>query len=166
MKDYINDSILFIIIISIVYRIRDKLNINRLRFTLIGLAMLLHNLGIFGFYGRFEWYDILTHIFGLFAISFSMFFILEEHIQNKTLLVLVILLASAGVGSIIETIEYSGYLIGGKGEGLFLYGDGDFEEGIDSAWIDSMDDLINNWIGSVVGILFGFSFKFFFSKFN
>ncbi len=159
VKDYINDSILFIIIILMIYRFKDKLNIGKVSFVFLFIAMLLHNLGVFGVYGKFYWYDILTHIFGLFAVSFSMFFALNKHIKNKTFLVLIVLLTSLGIGSIIENIEYSGYLIGGKGEGLFLYGDGDFEMDIDSAWLDSMEDLASNLVGTVLGILFGFLYK-------
>ncbi|MBI4154572.1 hypothetical protein HY498_00605 [Candidatus Woesearchaeota archaeon] len=159
VKDYINDSILFIILVIFVYKFKKILNLSKLSFILIGLSMMLHNLGVFGFYGKFEWYDILTHIFGLSAVGFSVFFFLKDKFKNKLLLILAALMVSSGIGVIIENIEYGGYLILGEGEGAFLYGEGDFQGEKHAAWIDSMQDLINNWIGALLGIFIAINFK-------
>jgi len=159
VKDYINDSILFTIVILFMYKFRKILSLSKISFILIGLSMALHNLGVFGFYGKFEWYDILTHVFGLSAVGFTMFFTLEDKIKPIIFLILIVLIASGGVGVIIENIEYGGYVLLGQGEGLFLYGEGDFQGEKDAAWIDSMQDLIRNWIGALLGILIAINSK-------
>ncbi len=151
--DYVNDSVLFIFLTLLTYKFRKLLNLSLFGYYLLFVAMLMHNLGVFGFYGKFEFYDILTHIYGLAAISFNIYFLLIKYVKVKWFLILGAILISGGIGVIIENIEYSGYILLGNGEGVFLYGDGDIETGINGAWIDAMEDLINNWVGALIGLL-------------
>jgi uncharacterized membrane protein YjdF len=71
------------------------------------------------------------------------------------ILLILAVLASLGVGSVIEISEYVGFLFVGEGEGFFYFGGtGDItqKENTDGAWVNSSIDMIFNLIGSLAGL--------------
>ncbi|MBI2672393.1 DUF2238 domain-containing protein [Candidatus Woesearchaeota archaeon] len=166
---YIADSATSIIVITILFLLYHKFNLNKTIFILIFLAMLFHNLGIFGFYGNSPFpfpYDNLTHFVGGFSLS--IFFInyiktfFKKSRTEKAILILIAVLAALGIGSIIEMTEYIGYLTLGQGEGFLYFGGtgdvtGDYNLG--GAWINSSVDMLFNLIGALSGLIVYFIYK-------
>lgn len=139
-------------------------------FFLILFALFLHDAGILGFYSTsplFLPWDQVTHFIGLFAVGVFFFNFFEDKLQkgksfHNLFLLFIILLASLGVGSLIENVEFAGYTFLGKGEGVLYFGEGDgILEPIDTdmmnfaggGWHNAMRDLISNLLGALAGIV-------------
>ena len=165
---YTNDSLVFIALLTIALIFYKKLNLNKVIFIVLGIAMLLHNLGVFGFYAHTPiliQYDHVTHLVGMFAVSIFLYNYLEKKKLSKVTLILLVFLATLGVGALIEQIEFTGYLSLGKGEGLFYFGgtgdtgvSGLIEQNLQDidelggGFLNTMWDLMYNFFGAVIGI--------------
>jgi MFS superfamily sulfate permease-like transporter len=131
----------------------------------------LHISGVFGYYNispvPLQW-DHITHFAGIFSITTLFFQYSRQYLSNKLSprnisIMLLVLLAGLGIGSIIETCEYSGFMMFGFGEGGFMFGAGDSYKGIQSVtendlnvvgggYFNTMWDLIWNFIGAIIAV--------------
>ena len=168
--DYINDSIILSIILIILFFLRNALKLTPFSFLLIIIASAIHLSGVFGFYNISPLpiqYDHFTHFIGLFAVSILLFNFFKKYFSgsglNNFLILIMIILASLGLGSVIEQAEFLGFLKFGTGEGFLKFGGlGDtLTEGqlrdidlIGGGWINTMWDLIFNFLGSLFGAIF------------
>ncbi len=170
ITEYISDALISIAIIVFVFLVRKQLNLTHTSFILLILALLFHDFGVFGFYNVSPiliQYDHFTHFFGLFAISVIIFNLLKQQFTNSKLanllLIFIMFTSSLGIGSLVEQVEYIGYLKFGTGPGLLRfggYGDTPFNEAdlramdiVGGGWINTMLDLNYNFIGAFAGIL-------------
>lgn len=171
---YIADSIIILIIMTILYLSYDKLNQNIASYLFMLLALSLHNMGVFGFYYKsplryfdpiweqhisphpFQW-DHITHLFSGIALSmifFSFFkrFFTEDKLHNFFIILSIFFIAQ-GIGSIGEIYEFAGFFLIGEGEGATGRGAGDYSlYWISSDWINTMLDLVYNFIGALIGL--------------
>jgi len=100
-------------------------------------------------FGRYEmvWfslpYDFYLHLAAGFAIGMIFFeYFLEKKLPSRiTLAVLV----TAGIGSLLEILEFTGYLVGGAGSGIFFYGTGDYGD-----WANAIQDMFSNTVGALL----------------
>lgn len=133
-----------------------KLKLNFYTYTLLGIALLLHHAGTFGFYNISPLpiqYDHLTHIFGLFAFTLATFNFLRYKDLNKPELILITFLAASGFGAFIEVYEFIGHLFRNSlfwnlFAGLTLDKTDQGRE-----WANSMIDLLYNSLGVVIAII-------------
>ncbi|MEK6847051.1 MAG: hypothetical protein AABY16_02700 [Nanoarchaeota archaeon] len=168
---YISDSFIFIGALLVLYFLRRKFDISELSFILVIIASVLHLSGVFGWYNQSPFiiqYDHLTHLVGLFAIAAVVFDIMKIYFGKSKftnfMLLAMMFLASLGIGSVVEQVEYIGYLKFGTGAGLLRFGGlGDTvlnDENlramdiIGGGWINTMLDLNYNFLGALFGILF------------
>ena len=168
---FIKDMFFSTFIITLAYILFNKLKLNNLTFFLTCFSIMIHNLGAFGLYSTGFLgipYDYITHFIGLFTatliIANLLFGYLGKDTPSKKLpFFLIIFIAGLGVGSIIETIEFSGYLTWGIGEGFFQFGAGDYggledlnnmQTIVGGGYFDTMEDLIVNSIGSLLATTF------------
>lgn len=171
VTEYISDALISIAITLFIFSFRKKLNLTHTSFILIILALLFHDLGVFGFYNASPiviQYDHFTHFFGLFAISIIIFNLLKQYFTKSNvtnfIILLVMFASSLGIGSLVEQVEYIGYLKFGTGPGLLRfggYGDTPFNESdlramdiIGGGWINTMLDLNYNFLGAIIGAIF------------
>ena len=171
VKDYINDSIILLILITLIFLLRKHFDLSSLTFILLIVAFISHNSGVFGFYNNSPLpiqYDHFTHFIGLFSISVLFFNFFKKYFSaNKTnniLILLMILLASLGIGAVVEEVEFLGFLKFGTGDGFLKFGGlGDTQlteqnirdiDIIGGGWINTMWDLIYNFLGALVGVIF------------
>lgn len=156
---YISESIVFSILAIIGFAFYARFNLDTFTYTWVLIAFALHAFGAFRFYAHspvgVEW-DVVTHFFGIFAATLVLFNI-AFHLAGKThrtSVFLLVILAGAGVGVIIEFIEFIGLMTTGFGEGFLGRGFGDFDPRIISSdYIDTIQDLYWNTLGSVVALL-------------
>lgn len=171
VKDYINDSIILIILLSLIYLLRKYLDFTQSIFILLIIGFISHNLGVFGFYNVSPipiQYDHITHFIGLFAVSTLFFNFFKKYFSdnkiNNVLILIIIILATLGVGSLIETAEFLGFLKFGFGEGFLKFGGlGDTPlteevlrdiDLIGGGWVNTMWDLVYNALGALFGVTF------------
>lgn len=166
--EWIIDNSIAIITLTLIFFMSEKLKLNKVGFFLVNLALLSHNLGTFGFYGLsygvFQ-YDNVVHLFSSVVVCYTIFnlFVEKFHFgimssfkKNKFLLTFFIISASITLGVIIEIMEFTGDTFLGTGEGLFFRGTGDSDPtnyGVESQYKDTMQDLIVNTIGSIIGAI-------------
>ncbi len=165
---YVLDLSASVIILIFLFKSYKEFNLNNAIFSLIFLSLLSHNLGVFGFYNNspvYFQYDHLTHFIGGFSLSLFFLNYFSRWSKNKAIIILLALCTALGVGSVIEIIEYLGYLVFGQGDGLFYFGGtGDLgfkQDPLIGAWINSSLDMIFNLIGGLFGIIIYFFMKLF-----
>jgi uncharacterized membrane protein YjdF len=168
--DFIADLILSVFLVIVLYFLYKKLKLNVLTYSLVCLAFILHNLGAFGFYDNFFIpYDYITHFVGIFSITLiianllSYYLLKDKKFRTKDwVILLLVVLSGLGVGSLVETIEFGGYLVWGMGEGFFQFGTGDYValsqetnlvDIVGGGYFDAMGDLVVNLIGALSAVL-------------
>lgn len=170
------DAFSSILLLAAFYFIGKKLNIKTPSILLFNLALIVHNLGTFGFYefglGVIE-YDNLSHIIAAFAGGFiitkvisrrlhvkkGLFF--KRAIEKHRLLALLFVIAFVVfLGMLVELVEFFSFFYFGTGEGLFFTGPGDYDmTNLAGEYFDVMTDLISNIVGAVLGVLAYYSFR-------
>jgi len=166
VKDYINDGIIIIVLLSLIYFGRDSLKLNNFTFLLISFGFLLHNFGVFGFYNvspLFIQWDHITHFFGELAMGVFVFNYLDKsnmfvygRLQTFYLCTFAVL-AAMGFGIFVEFLEFGGYFFVGEGAGVLGHGLGDINtEFINGEWFNTMFDLIFNFFGALVGVILAY----------
>ena len=125
----------------------------RLGVTIVALAvLLLHHLKLYGMFILGIPFDRLMHFTAGIALALIAYDYISRRSSLKPTEVLVIaVLVAAGVGAIMEIIEFVGYSFLGAGEGLLFFGKGDFGEWNNASW-----DLMNNLFGAIVGAIYAF----------
>ncbi|MBD3259563.1 hypothetical protein GF371_02920 [Candidatus Woesearchaeota archaeon] len=168
VRAYYYESIAFILLLIGFYSFYEKLRLNTPLFILLIIASGVHSLGVFGWYNvspiGIPW-DYVTHFFPFIIVSIFFFHFLSQYMSEKfsfktLILIILVFLATLGVGSVVENVEYVGYLILGPGEGGLKFGTGDVsnvkdvERSIEitvGGWYNTMNDLINNLLGAAIG---------------
>ncbi len=158
--DYINDSIIFIILLFLIYFLRKKLNLTPSVYLIMLLSFFLHSFGVFGFYNespvKFQW-DHITHIAGNFAATLFLYKACKKFFSkskwSNLVIIFLILLASLGLGVFVEYIEFIGYFTVGEGMGVLGHGKGDIVTELgNSEWLNTMLDLIYNLVGTLLAL--------------
>jgi len=139
-------------LIWLVYALRRRLHIHPFHYLLFALAVLLHDLGAFGFYQtglpqplrRFPIFglsfDIYVHFYFAFAVTFIVYSALEHSLPLRPWQVaLFTLLFMMGMGGIHEVMEYASYLLLGEEKGML--------KPHTSYVFDTSRDLTNNFLG-------------------
>ncbi len=164
VMDYANDSLLIIIVLSILYIYSGDFKTDNRVYLVVVLGFVLHNMGVFGFYSQspvFIQWDHITHMFGSFAATRVVYnFFVKEKLMNtlskKVVLSLFIVLIALGVGAFVEFLEFIGYFLIGEGAGVFGHGLGDINtEFFNSEWFNTMFDMLYNMVGAILGLIFG-----------
>lgn len=153
---WIIDNSISAIVVMILWLNYRKLHLNVALYSMTMIMLILHNLGTFGFYSNWyfgiEW-DFYVHFyFGLF-FSMALFNLLIKELHPKIspkLILLLTILITCGVGSMNELLEFTGASVLGEGEGVLFFGTGD------TGLADTEWDLINNFLGSLLGSFFLF----------
>tara|TARA_Y100000310_G_scaffold339954_1_gene434254 strand:- start:15124 stop:15765 length:642 start_codon:yes stop_codon:yes gene_type:complete len=171
---YIADSFVFIGILIVFYYLYEHLRMTPFSYSMLIIACALHNAGVFGWYYKsplpyidpfwqqhisahiFQW-DHITHLVGIFTITYILFQYLSQYFKGKNVLTLsvLIVLAGMGVGVVIEHYEFLGSLTVGEGEGgLGKGGAGDYtlNDWASSDWLNVMWDLVYNSIGAILAV--------------
>ena len=76
VKDYVNDGVILIFLLTLLYLGRSSLKLNVWSYLLIAFGFLLHNFGVFGFYNVspvFIQWDHVTHFFGELGMGVFVF---------------------------------------------------------------------------------------------
>jgi len=155
---FIFDSLIFIALIVIMVFIKDKINLTWPVAFMSVAYFYLHASGVFGYYGNSPFpvpFDWVVHYFGFTVLG--MIFVQTYWDECDKLSVLcMIVLACMGIGAFVELMEYEGYLHLGEGEGALFYGPGDVNTDLmneaGGGWINTMQDLVNNFFGTLTGM--------------
>jgi len=163
-------SIGFILFLHVSFRFW---RLNTFVYTLLILGFASHLMGVFGWYNAspipLQW-DHVTHGLPMFAFTalfynFARPWMTERFWSTKTWSVLlIVLLAGLGVGSLVENLEFTGYLTLGEGEGaLFFGGAGDgvpltssqeeVIQNLGGGYINTEMDLVWNLFGALAAVL-------------
>ncbi|CAN5528440.1 hypothetical protein BH09PLA1_BH09PLA1_27880 [soil metagenome] len=132
------------------YLLRGRLAITTLTYALFLIAILLHDLGAFGFYQNsplpFSW-DILVHFFFAIPGALILHGALAHHFPqlrpwqtNVTTLLFIM-----GVGALHEIMEYMSYLTLGEARGML--------KPTTSYFFDTQRDLTNNLLGCLTALI-------------
>ena len=168
VPEYVPDTMFFIVLAIILFLVYEKLDLDLASYSLALLGLLLHNAGAFGWCNisplPIQW-DHITHVVGIAAATLLLFrscrrFLTANKHHNRFLF-LVILLASLGIGVIIEFYEFAGYFIVGEGAGGLGQGEGDIATELgDSLWLNTMLDMVYNLLGAFIGLGMGYALRY------
>ncbi len=171
---WFKEIIVTIIVITLFLLTSKKTYITPLIFFLLCLDLILNAFGTFGFYYKSPLpfgYDKLTHFFGFFSFSlFSYNYLANKKIKLPTITIFIlVILVSQGVGSLMEISEYYSAILSkasdinsaalaGPTFGTSNYA---YDTNIigQDPWINTIQDLICNLLGSLTAIFLIFSYK-------
>jgi uncharacterized membrane protein YjdF len=158
-----------LVVLAIVFFAYSWIEMTDLEFILFCIALLFHNLGTFGFYGisagSFA-YDNMVHIFSSFVAAWIFTNMLSRKLYKRKkdsincfLFIALAVSLSMIFGTLVEMVEYGGYIFLGPGEGLFFTGKGDIDGQFRGNYQDTMEDIIFNFLGSVIGSIAYYQLK-------
>jgi putative membrane protein len=132
-----------------VYAARRRLALHPLHFGFFAIALLIHNLGAFGFYRQSPFgveFDTYVHYFFGFAGGSVVARALDKRLPlNGWQTALGAILLVMGVGALHELMEYFSTLALGPEKGMLKINDGDI--------YDTQKDLLNNLMGAITAVL-------------
>lgn len=140
-------SFVFLVpIVWVAFALRRRIHLGLLPFAAFAFALLLHDLGAFGWYQRrvlslqYDWY---VHAFFGFVGGWIAARALHEylHLRGWSLAVLVVLVIT-GIGGLHEIMESASTMVLGTDYGMLIVGADDP--------LDTQEDLLNNVIGSSI----------------
>jgi len=144
------DFIFLVLMIVGIYFIRKKIKLHPVHFALLGIFLILHNLGTFGTYSNYYFgleYDLYVHTYFGIVASLMLYRTYNTVGPYKGWFMIVAIIAIVlGLSAIHELFEYAGAVILGEGEGVLFLGAGDIDE-----W-DTQKDMRNNLIGGLIGL--------------
>ena len=145
------DFIFLMLLLYVVYALREKIHLHPFHYFLFSLFLILHNLGTFGTYGWKSglWeYDLLVHSYFGFVSALMLLRAYREVGPYRGAVKYVAVIALIlGFSAFHELFEFAGALTVGEGEGVLFVGAGDLDE-----W-DTQKDMFNNLWGGLLGIL-------------
>lgn len=178
-SQWLYDNIITIVFLILVYSLNKWLKLQKTGLIIINIALLTHNLGVFGYYSwknPFIEYDTIVHFISSCAASYVLFnFVARKlHIKKKqrvkhtvvdehmAVIFFLVIASVSFLGSFVELIEYGGYRLFGEGEGILFTGAGDLsnDTSCEGQYIDTMEDIIVNTLGSIVGTLLYYLLKY------
>lgn len=174
------DSIVAMAFLVFVFSIYRWLMLSWRTFLVFNLALLTHNLGSFGFYewgGGFFAYDAVVHLFGAMIAAYIIFNFVSRRLhlkrkrrvkqtvvdEHKVVFVFLVIASVAMLATVVELVEFGGFVCLGPGEGMFFtgYGDSGYDsEDFRAQYIDTMQDIMVNTIGSVIGVLAFYTIRY------
>lgn len=132
-----------------VYALRRKLYLHPVHYTLIAGALLLHNLGVFGYYRREFFtlqFDTYVHFYFGFACAFVVSRALAIGYELKGWrLWVAVTLGILGFGAIHELVEWASSLALGPERGML--------KALADDPYDTQKDLLNNLLGTLLSLL-------------
>lgn len=152
------DFIFLMILLWGVYAIRQKIYLHPLHYALLGVFLLLHDIGMFGCYMTYPLgveYDYWVH--GFFGFVASLIVCRAYHFHghySPGFIVVATLVVMLGFSAFHEIFEYAGALLVGEGEGVLFIGAGDLDE-----W-DTQKDMVNNVVGASIGLALYYLVRF------
>jgi uncharacterized membrane protein YjdF len=178
---FIKDVIFSVFLIIVLFFLYAKIRLTPISYSLVCFSLIVHNLGTFGFYANppiFNIpYDVITHILGFFTVTIVIANFLSFSLTkskkfkfNDFIVLMMIFLAALGIGAIVETMEFTGYLVWGQGEGFFQFGSGDLNNAdlltqvVGGGYFDTMGDLICNMVGALSAVILFWMTFFIFKK--
>jgi len=144
------DSVVMLVLLIGVFFIRKKIMLHPLHFALFGIFLSLHNLGAFGAYGleplgmEFDFY--VHSYFGLVSSLILYRTYSKVGYYRGWFMIVAILAVVLGFSAFHEIVEFLGAVTLGEGEGFLFIGVGDLDR------FDTHKDMLNNFIGAVVGL--------------
>lgn len=161
-SEWIIDNTLTIIFLTGMLYVKKKLSLNTLEYITVCIAVFFHNLGTFGFYSLkygVVAYDNFTHLVTCGISSFLIYSVLTKKInfrKHNIMLFIIVISIVNFFGVVLEVSEYIGFMKLGVGDGLLYAGAGDSDhtpEDVKGQYIDTMEDIIVNFLGSILGSL-------------
>jgi len=178
-SEWLYDNLISIGTLTLMVYLNKWLQLNKFGFMLFNIALLVHNLGTFGFY---SWsygvlaYDNVVHFVSSTVAAYIIFKIIARklHVKKdkrlkKTVvdehlftLIVIVIATVAFLGVLIELLEFAGFVFLGPGEGILFVGAGDSVNIADISlqYIDTMTDIIVNTLGSITGTLLFYFLKY------
>lgn len=149
-SQFIIDFLLAVVLLLLLYTLRDKIKLHPFHYSLVGLTLLAHNSGWWGTYTKYPFgleFDFYLHFLsgltiGLISYRFTsskMHYSKKERYISCIIILLVLIFAHEGV-------EYAGGEILGDGDGVLFRGSGDLDDH------DTLKDLINGFVGGIIAL--------------
>lgn len=178
-SQWVLDNTLSLFFLILIFSLNKWLKLGRVSFILFNLALITHNLGMFGFY---NWqygiigYDNVVHFVSSFTAAYIVFNFIarklhvkkQKHVEktviDEHIVILIFLVISSvamlGVG--VEFLEFFGYSYLGAGDGIFFVGAGDSggQNALAGEYVDTMTDMVVNTLGSIFGVLIYYFFRY------
>lgn len=151
-RELLFDRLFAAVLVGLLWLFWRKFHFRNAALIATVLALLLHQLKLYGTTFIGLQFDNYMHFIGGFALALLLSDItaaaLKPSHSHRAFRAFIIFTASVGLASLIEPLEYFGYATVGEGEGILGYGAGD------GGWQDTAADMAANMLGAIVGLAF------------
>ncbi len=137
------DNFIFLIGLFIYLKLFSKTNQNIFSYSAFAFGIILHNLYLYPYSPLGIPFDHYMHFIGSVCAVIVVERIYLNEIKHPLKHFLFLLFIVSGLGSFIEILEWFGAVFLGSGDGLLLFGVGDYIE-----WTNSSKDMIFNTLGA------------------
>lgn len=133
-----------------IYWLRRRLHLHPLHLALLVLAILLHDVGAYGFYQNspvpISW-DIVVHYYFAIPVTLILYRALASHFPSlaRWQIGVATLMFVMGLGALHEIMEFISYLLLGEEKGML--------KPQTSYFFDTQRDLTNNLLGTLTALL-------------
>jgi uncharacterized membrane protein YjdF len=130
------------------YVLRNTLHLRPMHYAMFVLAILLHDIGAYGFYQKSPLpfsFDIAVHFFFAFAVSFGAYHLLLIRLgMTRIATGVATVFFIMGCGALHEIMEFMSYLVLGEKNGML--------KPTTSYFFDTQRDLTNNLLGVLLAL--------------
>lgn len=155
------DSLVFGVILYAIYLFRKPFNLTDFLFLLLAMLVIMHCSAVFGFFSVTFFgheYDTYVHAASSIVIALTAFNYMLKFKVSLIETAFFALLITLGTGLSNELVEFAGYKLFGRGEGIFLLGPGDI--GAENVFENLMTDFFNDFYGNITGIILSLGYHF------
>ncbi len=178
-SQWLFDNILSIAALTFFLLMLRWLNVRFFGFIMFNFALLLHNMGTFGWYSL-TWeifgYDNIVHFIASLVAGYLTFNFVTRNLQikkkarvkntvfdeHKAILIFLVIATVVLFGVLVELVEFAGFMLLGHGDGILFAGSGDVgsTENMAGQYTDTMGDIIVNILGTITGVLIYYYTKY------
>ncbi len=144
--EFIFDRLFSAAIIFFSLRVYKKTSIPPAVMYFGALVLISHHLKLYGNVYAGIPFDHWIHFSAGLFLGLALYGYFAKLTKSAALGIALAVLVSAGLGTMLEIVEFTGYSFLGKGEGILFYGSGDWGEWNNISW-----DLISNTFGAITG---------------
>jgi len=153
-KEFVYYNLIIFPLVVFSYLIHKQLKLHLPVFIMLCTVFLMHAAGgviyfsgtrLYDIYFWIFKYDFIVHAYGSFIVAFIVYSLISEYIAeykkgNSKYLFLILVLMTAGVGTLIEMVELIAVVLLGASAGV-------------GGYMNNAIDLVSNLVGAVVGSL-------------
>lgn len=177
--DWVVDAAVAAGLLVLFYSMSFWLFAGMVEFIMFNFALLMHVAGALGLYPvriGFLAYDNFMHFTAMFVVAYLGFNFISRKLhvvrhkvvrrtvvdEHKLIFIFLVLATVAMLGTIVEIVEFAGFVFGQGGVGILTPSDGasGLSRRFSDPYVDTLEDIFTNFLGGIAGVLLFYNLKY------